>query len=254
MPIFEVSSRLLFGSFQSPTYKFPNSQLQNSPITKLQNSSLTYFPLSTLPSQVVITKQRIETMTPDNTSKQPSEMSEKAASYAQEAASRVSEITDRIDSGMKKVGQQMRDQMDNVDVDEATIPDAFRKVPKYISPKVHAWLDFAVTTYFLGLGVWFAIRGRGRAATAAFINGGMVAGVSMNTDYDGDEVKPINFKMHGTLDAAQATTAALAPVLLGFADEPEAKYFWGQAANEAGVIAMTDWDAGMPAHERRRAA
>lgn len=194
-------------------------------------------------------------MTPDDSPKQSrSDISEKAADYAHEAASRVSEITHRLDSGMKKVGQQMRDQMDKVEVDEATIPDAFRKVPKYISPKVHAWLDFAVTSYFLGLGVWFAIRGKGRAATAAFIHGGMVGGVSMNTDYDGDAVKPINFKMHGTLDAVQASTAALAPVLLGFADEPEAKYFWGQAANEVCVIATTDWDAGMPAHERRRAA
>ena len=194
-------------------------------------------------------------MTPDDTLKQPSsETSQRAANYAQEAASRVSDIADRIDSGMKKVGQQMRDQIDKVDIDETTIPDAFQKVPKYITPKVHAWLDFAVTTYFLGLGVWFAIRGKGRAATAAFINGGMVAGVSMMTDYDGDEVKPINFKMHGTLDAVQATTAALAPVLHGFADEPEAKYFWIQAANEVGVIATTDWDAGMPAGQQSKAA
>ena len=194
-------------------------------------------------------------MTPDYTSKpSASDISEKASNYARDAANRVSEITDRMDSGMKKVGQQMRDQMDKVDIDEATVPDAFRNVPKYITPKVHAWLDFAVTTYFLGLGVWFAIRGKGRAATAAFINGGMVAGVSMMTDYDGDEVKPINFKMHGTLDAVQATTAALAPLLHGFADEPEAKYFWIQAANEVGVIATTDWDAGMPAGQKRKAA
>lgn len=193
-------------------------------------------------------------MTPDDTKPSASEISEKASNYARETANRVSEITDRIDSGMKKVGQQMRDQMDRVDIDEATVPDAFRNVPKYITPKVHAWLDFAVTTYFLGLGVWFAMRGKGRAATAAFINGGMIAGVSMMTDYDGDEVKPINFKMHGTLDAVQATTAALAPLLHGFADEPEAKYFWIQAANEVGVIATTDWDAGMPAGQQSKAA
>lgn len=194
-------------------------------------------------------------MTPDHTSKpSASDISEKASNYARDAANRVSEMTDRIDSGMKKVGQQMRDQIDKVDIDETTVPDVFRNVPKYITPKVHAWLDFAVTTYFLGLGVWFAIRGKGRAATAAYINGGMVAGVSMMTDYDGDEVKPINFKMHGTLDAVQATTAALAPLLHGFADEPEAKYFWIQAANEVGVIATTDWDAGMPAGQKRKAA
>jgi hypothetical protein len=40
----------------------------------------------------------------------------------------------------------------------------------------------------------------------------------------------------------------------GFAGEPEAKYFYAQAANELGVIATTDWDAGMPGQGRRRRA
>lgn len=183
-----------------------------------------------------------------------SETFEKAGNYAQEAANRVSEITDRIDNGMRQVGRDMRAQMRKIDIDETTIPDAFRKVPKTISPRVHKWLDIATTGYFVGLGIWFAVRGKAGAATAAFINGGMVAGVSMFTDYDGDRVKPINFKMHGTMDAVQATTAALAPVLHGFADEPEAKYFWGQAANEFAVISTTDWNAGMPARRRKQAA
>lgn len=92
----------------------------------------------------------------------------------------------------------------------------------------------------MGLGVWFTMRGCGRAATAAVMNGGMLAGVSRLTDYDGDGRKPISFKMHGTLDAVQEATAALGPVLHGFADEPEAKHFWGQATNEVGVIATSD--------------
>ncbi len=190
----------------------------------------------------------------NDASSKVSETVDQASNYAREATNRVSEITDRIDSGMKQVGRQMRDQMEGIEVDEKTIPDAFRRVPKAISPRVHAWLDFAVSSYFIGLGIWFAIRGKGGAATAAFVNGGMVAGVSMMTDYDGDGKKPINFKLHGTLDAVQATTAALAPVLHGFADEPEAVYFWGQAANEVAVIATTDWDAGMPGGMRRRRA
>lgn len=183
-----------------------------------------------------------------------SETFEKAGNYAQEAANRVSQIADRIDSSMRQAGRDMRAQIRKIDVDETTVPDAFRKVPKTISPRVHKWLDIAVSGYFIGLGVWFAIRGKAGAATAAFVNGGMVAGVSLYTDYDGDRVKPINFKMHGTLDAVQATTAALAPVLHGFADEPEAKYFWVQAANEFAVISTTDWDAGMPTRRRRQAA
>ncbi len=127
---------------------------------------------------------------------------------------------------------------------ENAIPDAFEDSPKLINPTVHAWLDVAVTSYFLGLGGWFLSRGKKGAATAAFINGAMVAGVSLMTDYHGTGDKPISFKLHGTLDAVQAATAAIAPVLHGFANETDAWFFYGQAINEVGVIATTDWDEG----------
>jgi hypothetical protein len=142
----------------------------------------------------------------------------------------------------------------NSGVDETTIPDTFANVPKLISPRVHAWLDVAVTGYFLTLGAIFAARGKGGPASAAFVNAGMIAGVSLFTDYQGTREKPINFKMHGTLDAIQAATAALGPVLHGFASEPESAFFYGQAANEVAVIAFTDWDEGMPSAMEREAA
>jgi hypothetical protein len=60
--------------------------------------------------------------------------------------------------------------------------------------------------------------------------------------------------MHGTLDAVQAATAAMGPVLHGFAGERDAAFFYGQAVNEIAVIASTDWDAGMMSQSERRAA
>jgi hypothetical protein len=192
--------------------------------------------------------------TRNNARKRANDTIDQAAEYAREAADRVSDLTDRVQGNVRQMGRKIQTQLDEIEVDETTIPDAFRRVPKYISPRVHSWLDAAVATYFFGLGIWCAVRGKGGAATAAFINGALVTGVSMMTDYDGDRKKPINFKMHGTMDAVQATAAALGPLIHGFADKPEAKYFWGQAANEVGVIATTDWDEGMPARKRRRAA
>ena len=115
-----------------------------------------------------------------------------------------SSLRDKINEGVTS--------LKNSGVDETTIPDTFANVPKLISPRVHAWLDVAVTGYFLTLGAIFAARGKGGPATAAFVNAGMVAGVSLFTDYQGTGEKPINFKMHGTLDAIQAATAALGPV------------------------------------------
>ena len=93
----------------------------------------------------------------------------------------------------------------------ATVPNLFEKAPKPISPRVHAWLDVAVTSYFAAAGAFFWARGNKRAASAAFLNAGMVAGVSLMTDYYGTGEKPISFKMHGTLDVVQAATAATAP-------------------------------------------
>jgi hypothetical protein len=122
--------------------------------------------------------------------------------------------------------------------------DIFDRAPKPISPQVHRWLDVAVTSAFAIMGGIFVSRGRGRAATAAFINAGMVAGVSMFTDYDGDGVKPISFKTHGFMDIVQSATAATAPLMFGFAGRREATFFYSQAGSEVGVVAMTDWDAG----------
>ncbi|HET9182566.1 MAG TPA: hypothetical protein VFP59_10560 [Candidatus Angelobacter sp.] len=119
----------------------------------------------------------------------------------------------------------------------------FEDAPKPISPNVHRWLDVAVTSAFAIMGGLFLSRGRKRAATGAFINAGMVAGVSMFTDYDGDGRKPISFKVHGLLDLVQATTAGTAPLWLGFPSDAESAFFYAQAGSEVGVVALTDWDA-----------
>ena len=172
----------------------------------------------------------------------------------QEVAESLTEIGEHVEKGIRRANRQIRSKLQQLDIDESTIPDTFRNVPKLIQPRVHAWLDFAVTAYFVGVGIWCATRGKVGAASAAFVNAGMVAGVSLMTDYEGTGKKPINFKLHGTLDAVQATTAALGPILHGFAGEPEAACFFGQAANEVAVIAFTDWDEGMPARSRKKAA
>jgi hypothetical protein len=179
---------------------------------------------------------------------------EAAGSGMQEIVERVTDIGERVQTEIADLNRQMRSSLKKANISEATIPDAFHKAPKIISPHVHRWLDVAVTSYFAVLGTIFAKRGHARAATAAFVNAAMVGGVSAFTDYNGKGKKPISFKMHGTLDAMQAATAALAPVLHGFAGEAEAAFFYGQAVNEAAVIATTDWNAGMPAKKRRKAA
>jgi hypothetical protein len=103
-------------------------------------------------------------------------------------------------------------------------------------------LDYSVAATFFALAR--AFRGsHERAATLAFVNGAMVLGMALLTDYPGGVFRTLSFRTHRTGDIAQAALAGLGPVLLGFAGDPEARYFYGQAVSEAGVIAATDWDA-----------
>ena len=111
-----------------------------------------------------------------------------------------------------------------------------------ISPGQHAVLDYGVAAAFISLG--FTMLGRHRPAAAlAFTNGFMVLGLSMLTDYPGGVLRTISFRGHRIGDIAQAALAGLGPALFGFAKDPAARYFYGQALSEAGVIAATDWDA-----------
>ncbi len=111
-----------------------------------------------------------------------------------------------------------------------------------ISPAQHAVLDYSVASTFLAVGMSL-FRSNRKASALALINGGMVLVMSMLTDYPGGVVRKLSFKAHRTGDIVQASLAGLGPVLLGFANEPEAKYFYGQALSEVGVIATTDWNA-----------
>jgi hypothetical protein len=111
-----------------------------------------------------------------------------------------------------------------------------------ISPAAHAVLDYTVAATFFGLGAWLMRRHRA-AASLAFANAAMVAGMSMLTDYPGGVVRVLPFRGHRTGDVLQAAFAAIGPALFGFAGDQEAKFFYAQAASEVGVIAATDWDA-----------
>jgi hypothetical protein len=121
--------------------------------------------------------------------------------------------------------------------------DVFERVPKFISPPVHRWIDLAAAAAFAVLGGIFLARGNRRVATPAFINAAAIMGVSSQTDYEGDGVKPISFKVHGLIDLLLATTATAEPLIFGFPDEGEAAFFYSGGPSVVGVVATTDWNA-----------
>jgi hypothetical protein len=131
---------------------------------------------------------------------------------------------------------------DNALANATEMTDRLPAVPKVISPGQHAVLDYGVASFYLGLAAKYRNRNRAAAGLAA-LNGVMVLGLALATDYPGGVFRTLSFRAHRTMDWFQAGLAACGPVLLGFADAPEAKTFYSQAMSEVGVIAATDWDA-----------
>ena len=115
-------------------------------------------------------------------------------------------------------------------------------VPKTIGPAKHAMLDYGVAFTFFSMAARYWGHHR-PAAALAVLNGAMVLGTSLLTNYPGGVWKKISFPMHGAMDVVQAGVAGLGPLLMGFAGDEEARPFYGQALSEVGVIAATDWHA-----------
>lgn len=114
------------------------------------------------------------------------------------------------------------------------------RLPKVITPKAHAVLDYAMAGALITLGAFFWKRNK-RAALGAMACGGAAAATALLTDYPGGVKPMISFETHGKIDAGMAGFTATLPTLLGFGDEEEAKYFRGAALAETIITGMTDF-------------
>jgi hypothetical protein len=120
-------------------------------------------------------------------------------------------------------------------MENQTLLPATGNVPKVIDASTHAVIDYVAAASFFGLGAYLH-REHPRAAALAYVNGAAVLGLSMLTDYP-----CVVFRTHGWVDVLLAGMTAAGPAMLGFADEPIAQVFYGQAAIETGIVAATDW-------------
>ncbi len=133
------------------------------------------------------------------------------------------------------------------------------RMPKVISPKTHAIIDYATAGSFFLAGALSLGRSK-RAAAAAFLCGAIEAGTAMMTDYPGGVADVISFKTHGKIDAGFAGFVATIPNIFFFGGEPEAMIFRGQAVALAAVTGLTDFNAlekgsrSRGSQRRRRAA
>jgi hypothetical protein len=125
------------------------------------------------------------------------------------------------------------------------------RMPKMISPRTHAALDYAVAGSFLLMGALFWKRNR-RAAIGSLLCGGATAAVSLLTDYPGGVRKVIPYTMHGQLDTGLIAMTAAMPKLIDIENDREARFFSRQALAKTAITVMTDFAHGGTRKSRRK--
>ncbi len=134
---------------------------------------------------------------------------------------------------------------------ETSVKALSNRLPKVISPKTHAIIDYATAGSFLVMGALLWKRHK-RAAIGSIVCGAIEANTAMMTDYPGGVAKLISFETHGKIDSGFAGIVGLLPTLLGFSDEKESWFFRGQAMGLAAVTGMTDFEYYSQDATRRR--
>ena len=117
---------------------------------------------------------------------------------------------------------------------------AAKPLPKMISPKTHAVLDYMTVGAFVASAGWFWSRSK-RAALASLICGSAQLAVSLLTDYPGGVRKIISFKIHRDIDFGLAAMTATMPEFLAFNEESEKKFFQAQGVVISAATQLTDF-------------
>ena len=117
---------------------------------------------------------------------------------------------------------------------------ALKPLPRFISPKAHAFVDYVSVGSFFMSAAWFWSHNK-RAALASAICGGTQLALSLLTDYPGGTNKAISFRMHGEIDLGLATMSAAMPEFFDFENEHEKKFFLVQGAVITAVRELTEF-------------
>ena len=106
---------------------------------------------------------------------------------------------------------------------------AAKPLPRMISPKAQAILDYLLVGSFFGTATWFW-RHNKRAAVAAMLCGSAKLAVTLLTDNPGGVRKIITPHARREIDLGLAAMVATMPEFFAFKDEPQKKFFLTQGA------------------------
>ena len=131
---------------------------------------------------------------------------------------------------------------------------ATKPLPKFISPGIHAAIDWGTAGAFIAAGALLWNKNK-RAALSSLISGNLIGSLIFLTDCPGGVWKKISFETHGNIDPGVSALVASLPNLLGFSNESEAKLFQGMGIGLAAVRSLTRFEEGSTnAETRMRAA
>jgi hypothetical protein len=122
---------------------------------------------------------------------------------------------------------------------DAGVRTLSNRLPKVISPKTHAIIDYASAGTFVAAGLLMMGSSK-RAGIGSIICGAAQAGLVMMTDVPGGVFRAIDMDTHLKIDAGFSGFVATMPNLLGFGDEKKSWFFRAQGMNIAAVGAMTN--------------
>jgi hypothetical protein len=121
-----------------------------------------------------------------------------------------------------------------------TVDVVTRRLPKVVSPKAHAIIDYITIGTFFVAGALFWRKNK-RAALGSLICGSAELAVNLLTDYPGGVSSVINFPTHGKIDVGLAAMAATMPEFLAFPKETERHFFLSQAGVIIVAANLTDF-------------
>lgn len=114
------------------------------------------------------------------------------------------------------------------------------KLPKVISPKTHAIIDYATAGSFFVATALFWNRNK-RAALGSLACGLAETTVAMLTDYPGGVFKIMDFPTHGRVDVGMAAGLETLPKFLGLG--ASGWFFRAQGLSMATATGLTDFGA-----------
>jgi len=123
------------------------------------------------------------------------------------------------------------------------------RLPKVLGPRTHSILDYSVAALFISAGFLFWRRHKSASLSALFCGSGVLLN-AMFTDYPGGVVRGMSFETHAKIDAGLSALTATIPGLMGFAKDPQARFFEATAVAETLATGFTDYESGAEGEEQ----